>query len=95
MDSLTKIDVLFAGLILIPICVYFISGIQNYLIKSVKNKEVTVFSSVISVVMINNHSFSSNLWGLIILSVGFILFFYVFACGTAFISKYSKQNSVS
>lgn len=95
MDSLTKIDILFAGLILISISVYFISSIQSYLIKSVKNKEVTVFSSVISVAMINNHSFSSNLWGLIILTLGFLLFFYVFACGTAFISKYSKQDTVS
>ncbi len=92
MDSLTKIDILFAGLILIPISVYFISGLQNYLIKSVINKEVNVFSSVISVAMINNYSFSSNIWGLIILALGFVLFFYVFACGTAFISKYSKND---
>jgi len=90
MELFTKYDILMAGLILISVLVHYVTPLQSYLIKSVKSKGVTVLSSVLSISFIYNFSFSSNNWGLLILAVSFIVFFYVFACGIAFISKHSK-----
>ena len=75
MNSEIKIDILFAGLLLIPIIVLAAPYIKNRLVELSQGRAFTVFSLPISAYLIYDISPDSNVFGLIGLSVAYFVFF--------------------
>jgi len=94
MNSEIKIDILFAGLLLIPIIVLAAPYIKNRLVELSQGRAFTVFSLPISAYLIYDISPDSNVFGLIGLSVAYFVFFSTYAAAIALLAASSKRKGI-
>tara|TARA_Y100001968_G_scaffold322586_1_gene358918 strand:+ start:568 stop:867 length:300 start_codon:yes stop_codon:yes gene_type:complete len=92
MNSGIKMDILFAGLLLIPIVVSAVPYIQNNLVSYTKNMHSTAYALPISVYMIYNISVESNIAGIFCLFIGYSLFFFTYAVAISLLANATKNN---
>jgi len=93
MNSEIKIDIFFAGLLLIPVLVQAIPFFKNKLVKLSQGKSFSVLSLPISAYLIYDISIE-NLFGLIGFSVAYFVFFLTYAAAISLLSISTKRDSV-
>ena len=94
MNSEIKIDILFAGLLLIPILILTVPFIRNKLVLLSQGKAFSIISLPISAFLIYDISIESNLFGLIGLSVSYIVFFSTYAASISLLAVSTKRKSM-
>jgi len=94
MSSDIKVDILFAGLLIIPVVILGIPYVQKKLNDYVRNKPISVLPLPIAVYLVYDISMESNIFGMIGLFVGFCVFFFTYAASVSLLaSTIKKQKS--
>lgn len=92
MSSDIKIDILFAGLLLIPVVILAVPYVQKKLSEYVRNKPISVLPLPIAVYLIYDISIVSNIFGMIGLFVGFCIFFFTYAASVSLLTSTAKNQ---
>lgn len=94
MNSEVKIDILFAGLLLIPILILAIPYLKNKLVLLSRGKAFSIISLPISAYLIYDISIESNVFGLIGLCVAYIVFFFYLCRFDITIGCFNKKRKL-
>ncbi len=94
MNSEVKIDILFAGLLLIPVLIIAIPYIKNKLVTLSQGKAFSILSLPISAYLIYDISIESNVFGLIGLCVAYIVFFSTYAASISLLAVSTKSKDM-
>lgn len=94
MNSEVKIDILFAGLLLIPVLILAIPYIKNKLVSLSSGKSFSIISLPISTYLIYDISIESNIFGLIGLCVAYIVFFSTYATSISLLAVSTKNEDL-
>lgn len=94
MNIEVKMDILFAGLLLIPVLVLAVPYIKNKLIAFAETKAISVVSLPISAFLIYDISIESNFFGLFGLSAGYIVFFFTYAVSVSLLASTAKSKNM-
>ena len=92
MNSGIKMDILFTGLLLIPIVITAVPFIQNKLISHVQNLPSSIYPLPISVYLIYEISAENNIFGMFGLFVGYSLFFFIYAVSVSLLAFTVKNK---
>ncbi|PWS55725.1 hypothetical protein [Pseudoalteromonas sp. meg-B1] len=95
MNSEVKIDILFAGLLLIPILILAVPFIKNKLVSLSRGKAFSIISLPISAYLIYDISIESNVFGLIGLCVAYIVFFSTYAASISLLAVSTKNEDLA
>ena len=95
MVSEIKVDILFVGLLLIPVLILASPYIKNRLVELSKSKAFSVISLPISAFLIYDISIESNIFGLVGLSVSYFVFFSTYAASIALLATSTKDERVA
>jgi hypothetical protein len=93
MNSEVKIDILFAGLLLIPIFIMAFPYIKNKLVTLSQDKPFSILSLPISAYLIYDISIESNVFGLIGLCVAYVVFFSTYAASISLLAVSKKAST--
>lgn len=88
-----KIDILFVGLLFIPIVISAAPVIRNKLVTYVKTKPVSIYPLPISVYLIYSISIESSVFGVICLAIGYCLFFFTYAASISLLASAVKERT--
>ncbi|MCK8123059.1 MULTISPECIES: hypothetical protein [Pseudoalteromonas] len=95
MNSEVKIDILFAGLLLIPVLILAIPYIKNKLVILSRGKAFSIISLPISAYLIYDISIESNVFGLVGLCVAYIAFFSTYAASISLLAVSTKKEDLA
>jgi hypothetical protein len=95
MNSEVKIDILFTGLLLIPVMIFAVPYIKNKLVSLSQGKSFSIISLPISVYLIYDISIESNVFGLIGLCAAYIVFFSTYAASISLLAVASKNEDLA
>jgi hypothetical protein len=94
MNSEVKIDILFAGLFLIPVLILTIPYLKNKLVTLSQGKVFSILSLPISAYLIYDISIESNVFGLIGLCAGYFVFFSTYAASISLLAVSTKNEDL-
>ena len=95
MSSDIKVDILFAGLLIIPVVILGIPYVQKKLNDYVRNKPISVLPLPIAVYLVYDISMESNIFGKIGLFVGFCVFFFTYAASVSLLASTIKTRKAN
>jgi hypothetical protein len=95
MNSEVKIDILFAGLLLIPLLILAVPYIKNKLVSLSQDKGFLIISLPISAYLIYDISIESNVFGLIGLLAAYIVFFSTYAASISLLAVSTKNEDLA
>lgn len=94
MNSEVKVDILFAGLLLIPVLILAVPYIKNKLVTLSKGKAFSIISIPISAYLIYDIPADSNVFGLIGLCAAYFVLFSTYAASISLLAVSTKSKSL-